>query len=259
MLRVAFNLPGGDGADPAAPQGRAHTNRAGDLYPLEGAYRCRRSSRRPLSRRRPPAHRGFLRCPSGDSFDIARQEYVSLLAGDAKPGTADSAEMVQARADFLGAGHYAPSGGDARRTLPRPGGRRRRGHRLLPERRPHRGRPGRGPRHLEVRRPARGSGSPEDRGGRRRPLAGPPCPDRSGDMRLNVFVPAGRRVPPGARAFRDARRRDSHDRAPGLGRTEPWASSPWMRRRSPGWPTPSATPSYSPSGRRWTCAVARTG
>ncbi len=51
---------------------------------------------------------GAVRCPSGHSFDIARQGYVNLLAGDAKPGTADSAEMVQARADFLGAGHYAP-------------------------------------------------------------------------------------------------------------------------------------------------------
>jgi len=51
---------------------------------------------------------GSLRCPAGHSFDIARQGYVNLLAGDARPGTADSADMVQARADFLGAGHYAP-------------------------------------------------------------------------------------------------------------------------------------------------------
>ncbi|MEO5873399.1 MAG: putative RNA methyltransferase [Streptosporangiaceae bacterium] len=51
---------------------------------------------------------GSLRCPHGHSFDIARQGYVNLLAGNAKPGTADTADMVQARSDFLGAGHYAP-------------------------------------------------------------------------------------------------------------------------------------------------------
>jgi 23S rRNA (guanine745-N1)-methyltransferase len=49
-----------------------------------------------------------LRCPAGHAFDIARQGYVNLLPGDARPGTADTAEMVRARADFLAAGHYAP-------------------------------------------------------------------------------------------------------------------------------------------------------
>lgn len=53
---------------------------------------------------RPPA----LRCPSGHSFDIARQGYVNLLPGGARPGTADTAEMVAARQAFLAAGHYAP-------------------------------------------------------------------------------------------------------------------------------------------------------
>jgi 23S rRNA (guanine745-N1)-methyltransferase len=33
---------------------------------------------------------------------------VSLLTGSQAPGTADTAEMVAARADFLAAGHYAP-------------------------------------------------------------------------------------------------------------------------------------------------------
>lgn len=46
-----------------------------------------------------------LRCPRGHSFDLARQGYVNLLAGRA-PHTGDSAEMVTARAEFLGAGHY---------------------------------------------------------------------------------------------------------------------------------------------------------
>lgn len=49
-----------------------------------------------------------LGCHAGHTFDIARQGYVNLLPGDARPGTADSAEMVRARSDFLGAGHYAP-------------------------------------------------------------------------------------------------------------------------------------------------------
>ena len=48
-----------------------------------------------------------LRCPNGHSYDVARQGYVNLLAGDARAGTADTAEMVAARQAFLGAGHYA--------------------------------------------------------------------------------------------------------------------------------------------------------
>ncbi|QYC37902.1 23S rRNA (guanine(748)-N(1))-methyltransferase [Nonomuraea coxensis DSM 45129] len=49
-----------------------------------------------------------LRCARGHGFDVARQGYVSLLVGSRPPGTADSAEMVAARAAFLDAGHYAP-------------------------------------------------------------------------------------------------------------------------------------------------------
>jgi len=48
-----------------------------------------------------------LRCAAGHAFDLAKQGYVSLLPGDAKTGTADTAEMVGARAAFLAAGHYA--------------------------------------------------------------------------------------------------------------------------------------------------------
>jgi 23S rRNA (guanine745-N1)-methyltransferase len=39
---------------------------------------------------------------------VARQGYVNLIPGGARPGTADTAEMVADRAAFLGAGHYAP-------------------------------------------------------------------------------------------------------------------------------------------------------
>ncbi|MEY9964568.1 23S rRNA (guanine745-N1)-methyltransferase [Streptacidiphilus sp. MAP12-16] len=53
-------------------------------------------------------HGAVLRCAARHSFDIARQGYVSLLPGDAHTGTGDTAAMVAARDDFLGAGHYAP-------------------------------------------------------------------------------------------------------------------------------------------------------
>ena len=49
-----------------------------------------------------------LRCATGHSFDVAKQGYVNLMPGGARPGTADTAEMVADRAAFLGAGHYEP-------------------------------------------------------------------------------------------------------------------------------------------------------
>jgi 23S rRNA (guanine745-N1)-methyltransferase len=49
--------------------------------------------------------RAALRCPKGHFFDVARQGYVNLLSGLA-PQSADTPEMVAARARFLGAGHY---------------------------------------------------------------------------------------------------------------------------------------------------------
>ncbi len=47
-----------------------------------------------------------LRCPAGHAFDIARQGYANLLPGNARPGTADTPEMVRARDEFLTAGHF---------------------------------------------------------------------------------------------------------------------------------------------------------
>ena len=47
-----------------------------------------------------------LRCAAGHTFDIARQGYVSLLPAGASGG-GDTAAMVQARAGFLAAGHFA--------------------------------------------------------------------------------------------------------------------------------------------------------
>lgn len=53
-----------------------------------------------------PADR-TLRCPRGHAFDLAKQGYVNLLHAKVPAGTADTAEMVAARVDFLAAGHYA--------------------------------------------------------------------------------------------------------------------------------------------------------
>ncbi|HEX8496861.1 MAG TPA: rRNA (guanine-N1)-methyltransferase, partial [Actinomycetales bacterium] len=50
--------------------------------------------------------RDSLTCSQGHAYDVARQGYVNLL-GAAAPGTADTADMVRAREQFLGAGHYA--------------------------------------------------------------------------------------------------------------------------------------------------------
>jgi 23S rRNA (guanine745-N1)-methyltransferase len=49
-----------------------------------------------------------LRCATGHAFDVARQGYVNLMPGGARPGTADTPEMVADRAAFLGAGRYGP-------------------------------------------------------------------------------------------------------------------------------------------------------
>ncbi|MDP3517509.1 MAG: methyltransferase domain-containing protein [Pseudohongiella sp.] len=55
-------------------------------------------------------HAGCWHCPTGHSFDIARQGYINLLPVQNKrskdPG--DSKEMVLARHEFLSAGFYQP-------------------------------------------------------------------------------------------------------------------------------------------------------
>lgn len=50
---------------------------------------------------------GSLVCNDLHNFDLARHGYVNLLPGGARPGTADSAAMVSARARFLGSGAFA--------------------------------------------------------------------------------------------------------------------------------------------------------
>lgn len=50
------------------------------------------------------------RCPTGHSFDMAREGYVNLLLSHKKlaPTVGDSAEMLQARRQFLASGFYQP-------------------------------------------------------------------------------------------------------------------------------------------------------
>ncbi|KXO89679.1 hypothetical protein AXK57_06015 [Tsukamurella pulmonis] len=50
---------------------------------------------------------GTLLCPRGHAFDVARQGYVALLAGDVSGLTADDAEMIAARERFFATDHYA--------------------------------------------------------------------------------------------------------------------------------------------------------
>lgn len=62
----------------------------------------------PLCRDRLEPSGQALRCPRRHTFNIARHGYVSLLTGNRRPTSADTAPMVQARAAFLRTGHYAP-------------------------------------------------------------------------------------------------------------------------------------------------------
>ncbi|MDQ0708758.1 23S rRNA (guanine745-N1)-methyltransferase [Arthrobacter woluwensis] len=55
-----------------------------------------------------PAPGSRLRCPSGHSFDAAKQGYYNFLTGKGTSFTADSAAMAASRATFLEAGHYEP-------------------------------------------------------------------------------------------------------------------------------------------------------
>lgn len=51
---------------------------------------------------------GALVCGVGHRFDAAKQGYFNLLTGRGTEFQSDTAVMVQARTDFLGAGHYDP-------------------------------------------------------------------------------------------------------------------------------------------------------
>ncbi|MFD4440941.1 putative RNA methyltransferase [Nocardia sp. NPDC058519] len=62
-------------------------------------------------------HDRALRCGTGHSFDIARQGYVGLLTGASTKMTGDTADMLDARAAFQGAGHFAPIAAAIARAL----------------------------------------------------------------------------------------------------------------------------------------------
>jgi 23S rRNA (guanine745-N1)-methyltransferase len=68
---------------------------------------------------------GSVTCANGHAFDVARSGYLSLLPGDAKTGSADTAAMVAAREAFLAAGHFEPLAEalaeEAERAAPPPG------------------------------------------------------------------------------------------------------------------------------------------
>ena len=56
----------------------------------------------------PDEARSRLSCPSGHRYDAAKQGYFNLLTGAGTKFQADTVQMVQARSDFLAAGHYSP-------------------------------------------------------------------------------------------------------------------------------------------------------
>lgn len=78
----------------------------------------------PICGKAMPDHAGGrqLACPDGHRFDAAKQGYFNLLTGSGTRFKADTADMVQARVDFLAAGHYAPLAAAltaaARRSVP---------------------------------------------------------------------------------------------------------------------------------------------
>ncbi|MBZ6090842.1 methyltransferase domain-containing protein [Streptomyces olivaceus] len=71
------------------------------LAPLLDSLRC------PVCGAALQPAQGALRCPTGHTFNIARQGYVSLLTGT-RALSGDDTAMVQARTRFLATGTYAP-------------------------------------------------------------------------------------------------------------------------------------------------------
>jgi 23S rRNA (guanine745-N1)-methyltransferase len=70
------------------------------VLPLLACPHCARPLTRQLA--------GTVGCGNGHRFDIARQGYLSLLGKGSRTDTGDSADMVEARSAFLGAGHFGP-------------------------------------------------------------------------------------------------------------------------------------------------------
>ena len=70
------------------------------VLPLLACPHCARSLNRQAG--------GVGGCVDGHRFDISRQGYLSQQGKGSRTDTGDSADMVQARVAFLGAGHYRP-------------------------------------------------------------------------------------------------------------------------------------------------------
>jgi 23S rRNA (guanine745-N1)-methyltransferase len=70
-----------------------------DVLPLLRCPHCEADLRREAT---------AARCGQGHAFDVARQGYLSLLAGAGSAHSGDTAEMVAARERFLSAGHFEP-------------------------------------------------------------------------------------------------------------------------------------------------------
>ncbi|MCC3291197.1 putative RNA methyltransferase [Arthrobacter sp. zg-Y1110] len=58
-----------------------------------------------------------LSCAAGHRYDAAKQGYFNLLTGGGTKFQADTAAMVQARTDFLAAGHYQPMAAELARLV----------------------------------------------------------------------------------------------------------------------------------------------
>ena len=71
---------------------------------MDSLFRC------PLCERPLRREEGAYRCPSGHSFDLAREGYTHLLPANRKHSAApgDDREMAVARRDFLSNGYYEP-------------------------------------------------------------------------------------------------------------------------------------------------------
>jgi 23S rRNA (guanine745-N1)-methyltransferase len=74
-----------------------------DVVPYLSCPLCRAD----LTLSAPAETAATLGCEQGHSFDVARYGYASLLAGDTRTGTGDTAAMVAARTEFLARGEYA--------------------------------------------------------------------------------------------------------------------------------------------------------
>jgi 23S rRNA (guanine745-N1)-methyltransferase len=62
----------------------------------------------PACRQELSVYGSAVRCPRAHTFDIARQGYLNLVTPDSSGISGDSPAMVEARARFLSAGHFAP-------------------------------------------------------------------------------------------------------------------------------------------------------